>query len=382
MAASNFNPAKIGEIFPHMENILQCGAYSIDLKDNTSEWSEGMFDILGVKSENYPYDPDTIYSFVHPDDKDKVQNAINESIAAKKPYQIEFALTDAMGRKKYVLAKNYIKLDEQGNLEGYTGILKDITERYMYNKERETKIDLLNKSNANLQEFVYIASHDLQEPLRKISTFIERFNDKYAGGLDSDARMYIDKIQKSSANMQALIDDLLHFSRLSITDGEAQRFSLKTIIDTVVQDLELKMEESKAVVDCDDMPDILGCPTQMRQLFSNLIGNAIKFRHPGAQPEIHIRCEDLKPAEFPDLELQPGTSYVRVIVSDNGIGFEPEYAQQIFKIFLRLHGRSEYSGSGVGLAICQKIVENHKGFIFAEATPGKGASFSVILPKI
>jgi light-regulated signal transduction histidine kinase (bacteriophytochrome) len=228
----------------------------------------------------------------------------------------------------------------------------------------------LSRSNKELEQFAYIASHDLQEPLRKISAFGSRIASKYKDVLDDQGTDYLTRMQNAAVRMQSLIDGLLTFSRVTT---KAQPFSLvdlSVIVGEVLGDLETKIKDTGATVECGVNAAIEADPLQMRQLFQNLIGNALKYHAPGIAPVISVRAA---------IEGQRCS----ITVSDNGIGFEQHYAEQIFGVFVRLHGRSsEYEGSGIGLSVCRKIVERHGGTIAARSEPGKGTTFTAVLPII
>jgi light-regulated signal transduction histidine kinase (bacteriophytochrome) len=240
-------------------------------------------------------------------------------------------------------------------------------------------IEDLKRSNRGLEEFAYIASHDLQEPLRKISTFSGRLALRYSDIMDDEGRMYLERIIASADSMRMLMDSLLEYSRLTTVDQPTVRTNLGFILKQTTSDLELIIEETGAVVNVEGLPFIIAVPSQMKQLFTNLLSNAIKFRRPGIAPVITVRTE--APALEDEAYLPSDSrSYHRIVIEDNGIGFEGEYCERIFGIFQRLHGKSEYPGSGVGLAICRKIAEAHGGAIRAENVPGQGARFIILLP--
>ncbi len=376
-----FNVEKFGEFFPHMENILHFGTYYTDVQNNTVKWSPGLYRILGIEPGSIVSEVGNFHDFVHPDDVELVKQAREDSILHQKPYHIEFTIINAEGEHKRVFAENYLCFDDEGKLLGYNGLLKDITEKYENQRMLETKIAQLDKSNHNLQEFVYVASHDLQEPLRKISTFSERLNTKYGNSLDDEGNHYVNRIAASCKSMQTLLEDLLDFSRLSFVDKMFEKVCVEEIINSVLNDLEMKMEESEAQVICNNLPMIDAYPSQLRQLFTNLIHNSIKFRKKDSSVLVKIDCADVFHVDYPHIPLKKDSVYVKIVIEDNGIGFDQEFSEKIFMIFQRLHGKVEYSGSGIGLSICKKIVENHNGFIFAEGILNHGAKFTILLPQ-
>jgi len=251
-----------------------------------------------------------------------------------------------------------------------------------YQRDLQQNISLLNKTNQELEQFAYVASHDLQEPLRKISTFSDRLQIKYKEQLPPDAIQLIDRMVSAVSRMRVLINDLLVFSRAGrITPESITPVDMNKLLQEVISDLEVTLEEKNVQVKYDPLPVIEGSDTSFHQLFQNLLANSIKFASPDRRLEINIHHELLPGKELGIVkESRWNDSYCRISINDNGIGFEQAYADRIFLIFQRLHGISEYSGTGIGLAICKKIVDSHNGFIQAYGEPGKGASFVVILP--
>jgi light-regulated signal transduction histidine kinase (bacteriophytochrome) len=261
------------------------------------------------------------------------------------------------------------------------GMLADRTEIITYQNELERRLSALNKSNRDLEQFAYVASHDLQEPLRKIIAFGERLAKKYKEQLGSEGQFFVDRMTGAAQRMHALIEDLLAYSRASRQTESYISVNLNEVVKNVLEDLEVKIQEKKASITIDDLPAVEAQSVQMHQLFLNLIENALKFTKSGTTPKIGIQVRKIAPYEAPAIgQLNPKENYFEFIISDNGIGFEAEYAERIFTIFQRLHGRAEYAGTGLGLAICRKIVEAHHGFIEAQGKPGEGANFIFYLP--
>lgn len=248
----------------------------------------------------------------------------------------------------------------------------------LHNSER--LVEELKRSNADLEQFAYVASHDLQEPLRKITSFGERIDKKYGEALGPDGRLYLERMRDAAARMSLLITNLLTFSRLTRRSDALVPTDLNAIVRNVLNDLEMKIGETGASVSVTPLPTLLAVPGQMQQLFQNLLANALKFTKPGVPPDIRLGAEPLTPAERDAHRLDATRRYVKITLRDNGIGFEPAYAERIFVIFQRLHGRADYEGTGIGLAIVKKIVENHGGTLWAEGQPGAGATFFVVLP--
>jgi signal transduction histidine kinase len=233
----------------------------------------------------------------------------------------------------------------------------------------------LEHSNRELADFAYVASHDLQEPLRKIEAFGERLVNKYASILPEDGKMFVDRMQNAAGRMRKLINDLLSYSRVTTEAKEFQQVSLSKVLLEVISDLQIRIEETEAKVEFEELPVIECDAMQMRQLLQNLIGNALKFRKPGVLPVVRISS---KLSE--SLVDQAGVPHVLLTIEDNGIGFENQFKDKIFTIFQRLHSRNEYEGTGIGLATVRKIVERHGGTIDAEGQLNVGAKFYVTLP--
>ncbi|MGI9149832.1 MAG: sensor histidine kinase [Chloroflexota bacterium] len=225
----------------------------------------------------------------------------------------------------------------------------------------------MERSNAELEQFAYVASHDLQEPLRMVASYTQLLARRYHGQLDEDADEFIEFAVDGARRMQELINDLLAYSRVGTRGLDLQPVDTGEVVDQVAIDLAAAIEETSASVTRDPLPVVLGDPTQLRQLFQNLIANSIKFHRPDQTPRVHI-----------SVRQEPGARHFSV--TDNGIGIDPQYQERIFVLFQRLHTRAEYPGTGIGLAICKKIVERHGGNIWVDSAPGNGTTFRFSLP--
>jgi PAS domain S-box-containing protein len=259
--------------------------------------------------------------------------------------------------------------DEGRRFRGYRGVGTDITERKRAQGVLRAAYDELARSNAELQQFAYVASHDLQEPLRMIGSYTQLLEKRYGAKLDQDAREFMDFIVDGATRMKQLIEDLLAYSHVGTRGKELRPVQAQAVLDKVLINLRGAVEQSGATVTHDPLPEVNADDTQLAQLLQNLIGNAIKFRGKDEAPRIHVGVEDA------------GDEW-RFTVADNGIGIEPQYFERIFMVFQRLHTRDEYPGTGIGLAICKKVIDRHDGRIWVESAYGKGSKFYFTLPKI
>ena len=271
-------------------------------------------------------------------------------------------------------------IKEKDRLVGAVIIFKDITERKRAEDAINRKAAELARSNAELEQFAYVASHDLQEPLRKIQAFGDRLKTKCDAANLVDGRDFLERMQGAAARMQTLINDLLTFSRVISSSQPFTPVELTPIIKGVLSDLEVRIEQTKATIEVGELPTIDADTTQMRQLFQNLVGNALKFQPANHQPVIKISAKVIKSPFAGTPEEDPYAEQCEITVEDNGIGFEEKYLDKIFAVFQRLHGRNEYEGTGVGLAVCRRITDRHGGTITARSKLGAGACFVVTVP--
>jgi light-regulated signal transduction histidine kinase (bacteriophytochrome) len=301
-------------------------------------------------------------------------DAHKATLAAHKPFRdFEYGRPGA-GGIVYVVASGEPMFDADGRFKGYRGVARNITRRKTNEKklreahdELERQAKELARSNEELQQFAYVASHDLQEPLRMISSYTQLLARRYGDRLDGDAREFMGYVVDGAARMKQLIEDLLAYSRVGTRGRELQATDCGAALARALANLRAAQEASGATVTHGALPEIVADPQQLAQLFQNLIGNAMKFR--GEEPpRIHVACE-----QRPDVWV--------FTVRDNGIGLDPQYAERIFMMFQRLHTKAEYPGTGIGLAICKKIVERHGGRIWVESQPGKGCTFGFTIAR-
>jgi PAS domain S-box-containing protein len=257
--------------------------------------------------------------------------------------------------------------DEQGNVVQVVHVSKDITARKMAEQEREHLLDDIARSNRDLEQFASVASHDLKEPLRMVSSYVQLLARKYKGRLDDKADLYIGFAVEGVTRMEKLIEGLLAYSRIGSAAGRREPVDANGVFSQALADLSAAIRESGAEVTCDKLPMVLGDETQLLQLFQNLIANAVKYRMPGRAPRVHVSAE-------------PEGSMQRFSVRDDGIGIEPRNYEKVFQIFQRLHSHDRYAGAGIGLAVCKRIVERHHGRIWIESIPGAGSTFFFTVP--
>jgi PAS domain S-box-containing protein len=259
-------------------------------------------------------------------------------------------------------------------------IFTDVTPIKEAQLQLERTIEELKRSNTNLEEFAYAASHDMKEPVRKIHFFSDRLKGSLEGRLNEEERRTFERMELASKRMGALIDDLLAYSQVSMLPRHNEKTDLNHILDLVLEDLDLEIEEKRAKITIGKLCTINGYPRQLQQAFQNLISNALKYNKPGEAPEITIEGTKVKGKDLPVKTESPRKEYYSITIRDNGIGFEQKDVDRIFNVFTRLHGNAEYRGTGVGLSIVRKVIENHNGFITAASTPGSGAVFNIYLP--
>ncbi|MGE5401166.1 MAG: sensor histidine kinase [Ignavibacteriales bacterium] len=305
---------------------------------------------------------------VHPDDVAGTVDSWKNALSTGNIYEVTFRLKRHDGEYRWQLGRGIPLKDLSGKIIKWFGSTTDIHEQKINQVKLEVTLKELERSNKELEQFAYVASHDLQEPVRTVKSFTQLLERRYKDKLDANASEYISFITDGAGRMQQLINDLLEYSRVSTRGKSFQSVKCEAILDTVKKNLSLTIQETGAVITNDPLPEITADQTQLIQLFQNLISNAIKFTT-GKTPEIKIGAAD------------KGKEWI-FSVSDNGIGIDPQYAEKIFVIFQRLHSREKFSGTGIGLAVCKKIVELHGGRIWVESRSGQGSTFYFTIPKL
>jgi signal transduction histidine kinase len=375
------------------------------------DWSDRCRALFGVQTDT-PLNYAVFLQHIYPDDREQIDRTIQKALHSSHNniLDCEFRTTVLHNdQPQWIRLKGKVFFNTRHQACRIIGTVLDITEKKEYERlmqqneqallniagnlpELEQKIAErteslkkltvdLERSNQNLEEFAFMASHDLQEPLRKIRIFTQLLQDKMSKGLNESGRLYLDKINSAAIRMGALIRSLLDYSRLSGKAALFIRTDVNEIIKTVISDLDITISRTKAIIDTAHLPVIEAIPIQIVQLFTNLISNALKFACENVPPVIRITSRVLLQPEvnmYPS--LNPRLTYTEIKVTDNGIGFDPAFSEQIFGIFQRLHGQNQYEGTGIGLSICRKIATNHNGLIFADSKKQEGTTFHVILP--
>jgi PAS domain S-box-containing protein len=352
--------------------------------------NKALFTLLGYQPEQPLTEGVSFFtSIVHPDDLPdlmaKNQRALEEANAhptAQEPIvEFQYRMRHSNGDYRWFHTFGTIfDRTPEGHVQHVLNISLDITERIKVERMLYQQSNELQQSNARLEEFAFITSHDLKEPLRKIVIFSDRLMRMGIAEKVPGSEAIIDKIISASLRMQQMVMDLLSLSQLS-GDKRFETVSLQQLLEEALQSLEHKIEETKAIVTFNSLPEARVVSSQFRQMFQNLLNNSLKFSKPGTAPEIHISHQWMLPHELPETHhLKEGSAYLQLTFKDNGIGFDNVFADRIFAIFQRLHSKDEYDGTGIGLAICKKVMENHGGIITAQGTVNDGASFTLLFP--
>jgi PAS domain S-box-containing protein len=401
--------------------LAELATWSMNIKTGDFQYSDRFVDWLGLTENVQP--PSDVYNALPDEYRQQVIEQIDAVIQPGSSgfYENEHPIINQMtGRRRIIHAQAQVFYDVDGNPSTLTGTAQDVTEQReiqlalerlvqerteeletineemvttneevaaaneelaAINEELEEANQLLIRSNDNLQQFAYVASHDLQEPLRKVQQFGDLLKNRYADQL-GDGVDYLERMQSAASRMSALIRDLLTFSRISNSQNSVMLVGLNQVVGGVLSDLDLRLQETGAVVQVDSLPIVQGDPSQLGQLFQNLLSNALKFQRPNNVPEIRVSAQRIKGTDLPAgvRPTRASLAYHRIDVVDNGIGFDEKYVDRIFQVFQRLHGKNEFVGTGIGLAICEKVATNHGGAITASSQPGQGATFSLFLP--
>lgn len=380
------------------------GVWSLNVQTEELEWSNLHKKMWGYDEHRTDLTYEDWHKIIVPEDKELAFKRVEDARINHGLYEVEYRINRANDHVvRWMKSSGQYYYNNAGAAVTLTGVSIDITEQKRFTEELEKKVTerteelafrtnqleeinktldvnniALEKANAELKSFSYIVSHDLQEPLRNIKFFSKRISEREK--FSDKTQNYFNFIITSSERMQNLIISLIDFSRIDRTELNFVPCDLNIIVEESKNDLHLRIDEKKAIIECGNLPTINGMQIQLSQLFTNLISNAIKYCLPEIIPHIKITSECINGNEIDHASVIKRLDYYAIKISDNGIGFKKEHATKIFEAFQRLHGRSEYSGTGIGLSIVKKIVTNHNGFIEAEGKPGIGSTFTIYIP--
>lgn len=377
--------------FRLLADSMQQFVWTGDAMGNLNYFNQSLYNYTGLTKLNVS--ENGWLQVIHPDDREENVNRWMQSIKTGNDFTFEHRFLRHDGQYRWQISHAIPQKDADGKIQMWVGTSTDIQDQKDMTNQLERQVlerteelesknrDLINM-NIELQSFAYISSHDLQEPLRKIQTFASRLTELDEQNISAKAKTYLERIEFSAKRMQTLIQDLLTYSRTNSAERIFVKTNLDEIVDEVIMDFSERIEEKKANIELHPLGEITLMPFQFRQLLHNLIGNALKFSRKDIPPHIQIKAHRVVGHKLNFKVDFPDKIYFCLRISDNGIGFEEEYKERIFEVFQRLNTESEFSGTGIGLAIVKKIVENHKGIIKAQSEKGQGATFKIFLPEL
>ena len=362
------------------ERVANIGSFRWSLGKEHIKYSDNVYRLFGFEPHEFDDEFGRLLTFLHPNDFERVKADFDAARQQKSKIDLVFRIYTKTNELKYMNTIGECHLKEG---KWYmVGVIRDVTKQIEAESILQTKNSELKRSNSDLEAFNRVASHDLQEPLRKIQMFVSRLDEEENHRLSKRSHGYLAKIKSSSDRMRNLINNLLSYSKVEDVPEKQTRVDLNDALNNVLEDLGERIKELNAEINSDSLPVVNGIQFQLEQLFANLIGNSLKYIEPGKKPVIKILSKIVTGKEVPSEVPLPNISFVKLQFIDNGIGFDKKYQEKIFVIFQRLHGKNEFSGTGLGLSICKKIVQSHDGVIYAKGEVGKGAELTVSLPTL
>lgn len=366
--------------FNKAEKIAGISHWKYNVEQKKFTFSDNFWSSVEGFDNNIQIGVEQVFKRIHPEDKRKVLTTYSESFEKLLPTSIIFRIFSGVDELRYIKAVgSYVENDENEHIK--IAVNYDITEQYSANLEMEKTNNNLQTINDELESFNNIVSHDMQEPLRKIQMFISRIESDEVKKLSPTAQGYFDRISFSANRMQNLMIDLVNYSQSVKGEKIFEKVDLNSLVSKVVAMLPLEIEEQKVRIEVDDLPIIIGLPFQLQQLFVNLISNSIKFGKEDTTNLIKIYVEEIDTNEVKDGIVFSSNDFYKIIISDSGIGFEQQFATKLFKLFSTLKKNSQQKGTGIGLAICKRVMDNHHGFIFAKGIVNEGSKFIMYFPK-
>ncbi|MHA6696202.1 ATP-binding protein [Chryseobacterium sp. A301] len=377
----NKNLSVANETYLEAEKIGYFGTWQFFYDEKEFVFSQNLVRLFGVEPDTFSQQIKHLLPYVYTEDRELISQVIQKIYEGD-----EFEPFVSRIMPKDHPQMRYLSTTGKRISNPFTGdyllvITQDITEEFLIKLDLEQNNVVLEANNSELQAFNYAASHDLQEPLRKIETFLSRLRDTNYENLTENGKQYMDRTLVAANRMRSLIDDLLHFSRSTRSEASFEFTDLNVLLQNAQEELAHLVEEKKAVITTEHLPTLDVIPFQIQQMFVNLIGNSLKYSSENRKPLIEITCTKTSSALEPVIRNEVKTNYFKLVFKDNGIGFENQYSEKIFTLFNRLHSREDYRGTGIGLAICKKVIENHNGYIYAQGEPGEGSIFTILLPE-
>ncbi|KOF01684.1 hypothetical protein OB69_15105 [Roseivirga seohaensis subsp. aquiponti] len=353
-------------LLANMSETAKIGGWELDVNTLQIDWTDETYFIYELDPSQQPNLAEGI-KYYHPDDRSKIEKAVRNAIDLKEPFDLEVKFITATGKHLWVRAIGR-PITKNGKTIKVTGTFQDITERKKTELSIQHHLQLLEQKNKELNQFAYIASHDLQEPLRTVANYVELLNWKYQDKLDADSNLYLSYITRSVERMQDLLHALLEYTSIGKYEKEPTLIDCNHILDQVKVDLSAQLEKKKVKLKINKLVQVKGYEHELRSLFQNLISNSIKYCKPDTTPEI-------------DVSVEKETNQYTFAIKDNGIGIDEKYKEKIFVIFQRLHNQDSYEGTGIGLARCRKIAELHGGKIWVDSQPNQGSTFYFSIPN-